>query len=259
MLSLSHGLKVQCRVIWALMLREVKTRYGKSKLGYIWALLEPAIMVGVFWTIFSIRGRELHGMSVPIFLLTGAIPWLMFSHIAMRGISAVEGNKALLTYPQVTPLDLILARSLLEAATLSFSFLCLLGLVALAGFPAHINDLGPVLAAFGTLVLLAFGLSTVLASLSRYLPSLEKALGVVMRALFFTSGIFFVVGFFPLWVQDILLFNPVLHVTETIRGGFFAQYTPTRATLAYPLSWAMPLIVVGLLLERHTRRKIDRS
>ena len=109
--SVSSALTVQGRVISALILREVHTLYGNTRLGYLWAVIQTAFNIAVFWLFREFLGAHApHGMGMAVFLLCGFIPWYMFSDVISRCMKAVSANQALLTFLQVTELDLMLAR-----------------------------------------------------------------------------------------------------------------------------------------------------
>ena len=92
---LFKGLAVQWRVIHAIIMRETATRYGDSKIGFLWAFFEPLAHVGTFIFIFSMIGRTAPiGNDIPTFILTGIIPWLMFNHIvAFRSQNYCDRNQ----------------------------------------------------------------------------------------------------------------------------------------------------------------------
>jgi len=114
-----QALNVQGKVISALTLRETRSRYGNSKLGFFWALFEPFAHIIVFIGIFSALGRAVPiGESTGIFILTGIIPWLLYSNIVNNVMGGLKANKALLGYPQVMPMDITLSRVILESTTL---------------------------------------------------------------------------------------------------------------------------------------------
>ena len=118
-MELIHALNVQCRVISALTLRETRSRYGNSKLGFFWALFEPFAHVVVFIGIFSALGRATPvGDDMGLFILTGIIPWLLYSNIVSNVMAGLASNKALLGYPQVMPMDITISRVILEFSTL---------------------------------------------------------------------------------------------------------------------------------------------
>ncbi|MCF6194451.1 MAG: hypothetical protein L3J46_09000, partial [Kangiellaceae bacterium] len=86
-MELTSALKVQGRVISALTLRETRSRYGNSKLGYFWALFEPFAHVLVFIGIFTALGRAPPiGESTGLFILTGIMPWLLYSNVVGGGM-----------------------------------------------------------------------------------------------------------------------------------------------------------------------------
>ena len=131
---MSSGWIVQGRVIMALILREVHTLYGSSRLGYLWAVIQTMFGIGIFWGIREIAGaRAPHGMSVLMFLLAGFGLWATFSETLTKCMSAVSGNKALLTFPQVTPLDLMLSRTVVVWGTQLSSGCVITGIAAFCG------------------------------------------------------------------------------------------------------------------------------
>ncbi len=98
--ELRHALRVQGRVIHALILREALGKYGKSKLGYLWALLEPVLQVLMLVLIFSALGRQSPvGGDLAVFFTTGIVPWLIYSSLSSRLSGALGANQALLAYP----------------------------------------------------------------------------------------------------------------------------------------------------------------
>jgi capsular polysaccharide transport system permease protein len=81
--------------------------------------------------------------------------------------------------------------------------------------------------------------------------------GPLLRPLFWCSGLFFTANGLPSNVRDILLYNPVLHVIEIVRDGWFPSYEAQHASAGYAMAWMLCLLVLGLLLERVVRRKIE--
>ena len=76
------------RVVHALILREMRTRFGRAQLGYLWALIEPTLFVLIFFALFALRGRTaVSGMPIALFLLTGTIPFIMFRDTMMRSMT----------------------------------------------------------------------------------------------------------------------------------------------------------------------------
>lgn len=257
--ELLEALKVQKRVVWALMLRETKTLFGKHKLGYLWAIINAAFQVSVFWVIREVGGfHPPHGMSTPVFLLAGFIPFYIFSNAVSGGLAAIGGNRALLVYPQVYPLDIIIARTSLQGAMQSIVFVLLLSVAAVMGNTVAIVDPAAILVAFSSVFLLGFGCGGLCSGLNLLWPTTSQIVPMIIRALFFTSGLFFAVVDMPSRVQDILFFNPLCHVVVNVRSAFVEGYGDKFISISYLLGFVVVMLATGMLLERYSRRYLDR-
>src|SRR5690349_10426097 len=122
-MSVARGAFIQLQVVHALVLRETRTRLGDHQLGYLCAVLEPLIWVGTFWGLYEVAEHPVpHGMDTLAFLATGVLTYELFAKNVSRIGEAINGNKPLLFYPQVQPIDLVWARAALETATLTAVF-----------------------------------------------------------------------------------------------------------------------------------------
>lgn len=252
------GLRTQAKVIVAVLLRETRTRFGAYQLGYLWAFAEPLIWVAMFGGLRFLAGREAPaGMDTVSFITTGVVPYMLFQRTASRAVKAIESNKGLLFYPLVRPLDLIIARSMLEIATLLVVFVVLLGA---NGFWRESFAIDSAFQTWCGLMLagaLGASLGLVLCSLSAFSQTVERLHGPLMRPLFWTSGLFFTANDLPSALREVFLFNPALHVVEIVRDGWFASYTARYASANYVIAWILGLTFLGLSLERPARRRLQ--
>jgi capsular polysaccharide transport system permease protein len=256
--SLLRGLVVQGEVIHAVILRETRTRFGAYRLGYLWALVEPILVILTFWGLYRIAGRQPPpGMDLFGFVATGIVPYTLFASSANRVAEAVNGNKALLNYPQVMPIDLALARGLLEAATYAAVFIVLMGVHALWIQELSVDRPLMVIAGFAMASLLGTTLGQIFCGLGQWNNSVDRARGPLLRPLFWISGIFFTAGQLPEHARDAMLWNPVLHVTEIVRDGWYASHASPHADPLFVLRWILFFALAGLLLERWMRRHIE--
>ena len=124
------GLKVMGAAFHALLMRELQTRFGGYRLGYLWAPIEVLLQVIIFLILFGvILERLVPGMEFSLFLIAGMVPFRMFQKIATRALGAVDANKGLLMYRSIKHIDVVIARSFLELVIYFFtSILLLLGL-----------------------------------------------------------------------------------------------------------------------------------
>jgi capsular polysaccharide transport system permease protein len=256
-MTLLRGLVVQSEVIFALVLRETRTRFGGYRMGYLWALLEPALMILTFFVLFRIgKHGAPPGMDLFDFIATGIIPYNLFTNTVGKVSDSISGNKALLFYPQVLPIDLAIARGLLELVTHLGVFLVLMGVHAIVVQDLTVDQ--PLLVIVGLVLagLLGGVVGLVFSGLGQLTTVMDRIRGPLLRPLFWVSGIFFTAASLPDRVRDGMLWNPVLHCNELVRGGWFASYDEL-ASIGFVVRWVIVLALVGLALERVVRSRIE--
>lgn len=253
-----RALLIKFQVIHALVLRETRTRFGRHRLGYLWAFLEPLLFVGIFGLFYLLMGRTMPaGLPLVPFLVTGFVPYLLFQRSVFQALHAIDGNKGLLFYPDVRPLDLFSARALLEMATHFTIFAVIMTTVCSWEGRWDVDSvLTTVLGLF-----LAGGLGAtlglVLCGLSTFSNSVERLVGPLMRPLFWISALFFSTNDLPTQARRVLLYNPLLHVIELTRDGWFRGYRVHQVNALYPCAWILVLFFFGLTLERVARRRLE--
>lgn len=252
--SVSPALTVQGRVIYALVMREVHTLYGNTRLGYLWAIIQTAFGIGIFWAFRELMGAHApHGMGIAVFLLCGFIPWYIFNDVVSRCMNAARGNQALLTFPQVTELDLMLARVIVVWGTQLVCAIGILSISAALGQPLELRHPVTLAATLFFAPLLGLGMGLVFASLARLWPTLERLVPILMRFLFFASGVFFQVSELPARFSAPLLLNPAAQLIEWQRYGFSASSAAPLYSIGYVAAWCLGSLCLGLLLERYVR------
>lgn len=253
-----RGLFVQLQVVHAILLREVMTRFGAHQLGYLWAIIEPLLWIATFAVMFILIDRQIAGsIDIIAFLTTGVIPFLLFRQTVDRSISAISANKALLFYPHIRPLDLVIARSALEMATLATVFVIILCFNSLFNAPLVVDSLLKVITGLSLAGLLGASMGLTICSLSLYSNVVERIVGPLFRPMFWISGLFFSVNELPTTAREILLWNPVLHTVELTRDGIFRGYVVRDISATYVLMWILAFGFLGLTLERTARRRLE--
>jgi capsular polysaccharide transport system permease protein len=254
-----QALLVQGRVIYALILRESLTKYGKTKLGYLWAILEPIVQLTILILVFSFLGRKSPiGGDLALFFTTGIIPFNLFRNIANRSTGALGSNQALLAYPHVTPLDVLISRSLLEAGTMLLVFILILVGFKFIGKEFSIYDLYNVMMGFLVLIIFSFGLGLIYASIKIYIESWDKIISSLNRPLFFLSGVFFTASMIPYEVRKYLIWNPIFQSIEWIRSGFFSSHGNEYLNISYTVSCAIFTLFLGLFMITVNKHKARR-
>jgi capsular polysaccharide transport system permease protein len=246
------------RVLHALIIRETRTRFGESRIGYGWALLEPVLHILMLSLVFAVmmRGRPPIGRHFFIFYYTGIIPYHLFVHASSSMTHAITSNGSLLQLPVVSTFDTVLARGLLELATdVVVAVILLAGFTAI-GLYAVPRDLAGVCAALFAVWLFACGVGFLNAVVAVLWPGWDKIWAQITRILYFCSGIFYVPAAMPDRVRHILAWNPILQAVDWFRASFFEGYDPHWLARGYLVMLGLWTLLVGMALERHWRRRL---
>lgn len=255
-----HGVLTQLHVVYAVLLRETKTRFGSHRLGYLWAIVHPLLWIGMFALLYRAVGRALPpGTSQIAFLATGIVPFTLFRETASRCMSAIDGNRGLLFYPLVRPLDLVIARVVLEFVTQLIVLTLLLCASAFIDDTLQVHDLLRTLSGLVLAAGLGASLGLVCCGLSVYSRVVEQLFPAVVRPLFWVSAVFHPVASMPTGIRELLLLNPVTHVVEMVRDGWFPGYAAQHVDVWYVAIWVLVLSFFGLTLERTARRHLELS
>ncbi len=251
------SVQIQIAVIQALLARELKTRFGRYRLGMAWALLEPVMQILVFMGLFYFRDRAtIGGLELPIFLATGIAPFLYFKKVISQSMGAVAANRNLLIYRQVRAFDPFLTRFILEAG---ISFTVLLTIIFGAwwlGYDVEIVNSLRFIIIYILLSFFAFGLGLVFGTLNTLYPEPGKLIPMILRPLMFISGTFFSINELPSNIQAVLLWNPLIHAFELMRSCFSFYYDTSLVSLEYLILCTLTAMTLGMLMFRANWRKM---
>jgi capsular polysaccharide transport system permease protein len=247
------------RVLFALIVREMGTRFGRSWGGYIWAIVEPLGGILLLTLAFSFAFRKPPlGTNFALFYATGIIPFMLFSNVCNSVGQAIATNRGLLTYPVVRPLDAVLAKFLTSFLTLLVVGLLLYsGIIAFYRLPVSL-DPAAVFNGFLLMGLLGLGLGTLNCVLFGFWPTWRHIWNVATRPLFIVSGMFFTFESLPPQAQTVLWYNPLIHAVGLVRSGFYGGYDAHYVSPGYVLSIAGISFLIGAyLLRRHTTALLE--
>jgi capsular polysaccharide transport system permease protein len=256
--SFLKSLRVQWRVIRALLMREVITRYGRENLGVLWLIGEPALFTLGVMALWTGAGLS-HGSNLPIvaFAITGYSSVLMWRNTASKCNSAIHQNFNLLYHRNVNVVDVFATRIILELAgtTASFTLLSLF-FIAIDVISPPVDMLQVVggwfmLAWFGAALGLTLGAATA------YSELVDRIWHPTSYLLFPLSGAAFMVEWLPKPAQDVVLLLPMVHGVEMVREGFFGDVVRTHYDASYMALCCSVMTLVGLLLVRDAGRRVE--
>ncbi|TPG51634.1 ABC transporter permease [Sphingomonas glacialis] len=255
--SLRAAWPIQRRVLGALLMREVLTRYGRHNIGFLWLFVEPMLFTLGVTALWSLTGAS-HGTSLPIvsFALTGYSSVLLWRNMPSRSIGAVKPNLSLMYHRQVKVLDILLARLMLEGAGATISFTVLSLIFISIEWIQPPEDLLLVIAGWAILAWFGISLALLLAALAERSEIVDKLWHPAAYLIFPLSGAAFLVEILPKNAQDFLLYVPMVHCTEMIRDGYFGSKFHAHYTPSYPIVINAVLTLLALAQLRKVSREV---
>jgi capsular polysaccharide transport system permease protein len=256
-LTAGELLRGECRVLYALMLRDIKTRFGGSIWGYLITLGWPLTHILTVLLINVFMGRlPPYGENAVIWVSTGVVPFMAFSYMSRFIMLAILTNRPLLIFPIVNIFDILLARAILEVLSAGAVILILCGLFLFLDIdfmPAR-----PVVAfyALGSAFLLGLGVGVINAIIAQAILAWVIGYNLFTIILWVASGILFVPDSFPERVRVILSFNPVVHCVAWFRSAYYDGYGALTLDKGYVLAFGVVCLFGGLALERLVRGRL---
>jgi ABC-type polysaccharide/polyol phosphate export permease len=255
--SLSRSWAIQRRVIFALLMREVLTRYGRHNIGFLWLFFEPMMFtlgVTALWTL----SQATHGSRLPIvaFALTGYSSVLLWRNMPSRCIRAIEPNLSLMYHHNVKVIDVFVSRLLLEAAGATMSFAVLGCFFYGIGWLTPPEDVMKVIGGWILLAWFGASLALFLGASSERSEVVDKLWHPAAYLLFPLSGAGFIVDALPARAQEAILFLPMVHGVELLREGYFGQAFKAHYDVPYMVMWCVGLTLLGLARTRDIGRTV---
>ncbi|WP_297771167.1 ABC transporter permease [uncultured Roseovarius sp.] len=237
------------RVIGALILREMSTTYGRSPGGYVWAVLEPVAAITMMAVGLSLLFRAPSlGTSFLLFYAGGLLPLRYYQNVSQSVGTAIQFNRPLMAYSRVTYMDTIIARAMLAILTQTMVVLIVFGGLFVTQDIRENIDVVPILEGFLLCIVLGVGLGTFNCFMFLRFAIWKSIWGILTRPLLLISGVFYIYEDLPRIVQNILWFNPLIHISGIVRSGIYSTYDPAYVSQIYVAMFGVIPMVFGLLL-----------
>ena len=257
--SFLKSLTIQRRVVSALLMREIITRYGRHNIGFMWLFLEPMLFtlgVTTLWTFLKLTHGD--GFSIAAFAVTGYSSILLWRNCSNRVVGAIGPNLSLMHHRNVRVIDIYLSRLILEIAGATTSLIILTLVFSSIGWMNLPDDVLILAEGWVLLAWFAIALSLIIGAASERSEMVERVWHILTYLMFPLSGAAFLVDWFPTSVQKLMLLVPMVHGTEMIRHGFFGAVIRTHEDPIYLLSVNIIMTFIGLALVRETGRRLEQ-
>lgn len=229
--------------------REIFTRFAGSTLGFLWAVLGPLLLLGiysfVFGQIFRQRLADLGTDSYTLFVAIALWPWMMFSDGILRCMQSIHTNAALVKKVAFPHLLLVLAALngvfLIHLA----GYVAVLVVMAAAGMPVKLAGIPVALITIATLYLLALAAGAILAALQTLLRDVEQAVAPAIMMLHYLTPVLYPINMIPAEYRQWLTWNPLAFAMQRLRDGLLLASVPQWADFGM-LVFAATLATLGV-------------
>lgn len=236
-------------------------RFLGSKLGIVWAVISPLILMCVFVFVFSfvfpgrLPGRD-GSLAFVIWLISGYGPWLALSEGLNSATSSVVASSGIVKNIAFKSELLPVVGGLFGLVPLGVAVAVLIPLRVLdGGSPGAVLLFLPIAA----LILLLFisGVGLFLGSINVFVRDVALALPNILLLFLFTSPIFYPITAYPETLQAVLQFNPFFALAECFRAPIVYGTLPPLWMIGYILTLSLALCLAGLWWFRRLKGFFD--
>lgn len=237
----------RCRVLIAsLVLREVKLRYQRSVLGFLWTFLNPFLLMCLYTIVFSIFLR-IKVESYPVFLFCGLLPWVCFSASILEGANSIIRGSELITRvlfpPQVLPVVTVFSNLVNFILSLPILFIFLLLFKVKIGIALIALPIVMIIQAFFTM-----GLVLMFSALNVHFRDVRHILGNIIIMWFFATPILYPSTSIPVKFRFITYINPMAMLIKSYRDILFYREFPDWLLLGITLCFGFLIFFLGNLI-----------
>jgi len=252
-----RSLAIQTRVIGALVMREIITRYGRHNIGFMWVFVEPMMFTAGVMAVRTLLHMETAKLPLVPFIVTGYSTVLLWRNTIGRCGNAIEPNRSLLHHRNVRVIDLFYARLLLEIAGASISLLLLATLLNFMGLMMPPDDIFKMIIAWLLLSWFSMAMGLMIGSLSALWEPVDRIWHVIAYLFLPVSGAFFMVEWFPTRVQEAAIYVPTVSCIELLREGYFGKTVHGHYDLGYVAVLNTILTLLALSAVRSASARVE--
>ena len=256
--SFWHQLGIQRRVIWALVLREMITRFGREGLGILWLIGEPAMFIVGVMVIFSAVDAPRNGISVAEYLAVSYPTLLLWRNTTGRVAKALEANRSLLHHSPIRPVDLFYSRIILEFSGAAASFLVLYLVFVALGICRWPADVFLMVTGYLMVAWFSFGFVLMMGALSELSETIDRVSHIILYLMLPFSGVFVPVSLVPDQFKHLIVLFPLVDCVEMFHAGYFGERMQTYYFVGYTIAANLVLTFIGLVLTQIAIGRVKR-
>ena len=230
-------------LLFELVARDVKIKYRRSTIGYLWSLLNPLLTMIVISTVFSFVFKQ-DIENFPIYLLTGQIMFQFFAEATNMAMGSIILNSALMKKVYIPKYIFPVSRVMSSSVNLVFSLAALFIVMVFTGTPVNFTILLlplPIVCVF----LFSVGVGLILSVYAVYFRDLLHLYGVFTTMLMYLTPIFYPLSALPEWVKGIISVNPLYHFIDCMRTIVLERSVPGPENVLICVFFAVISVIIG--------------
>ena len=236
----------------ASLLRDMRTRFGRSYFSYILAVAWPLIHLSIMFGGYVLTHKVAPvGDEPSVFAFTGLVPYILCLYPARFTSWTILQNKPLLNFSIVKPVHLIAARAILECLTSMLAFTIFVLVLFAFNLVTPPEDVYVVAVAIGAILFFSvcYGVFGIL------LVALHPSFGTIfiimsILVLYLTSGAMVPLSLVSPEVREILSYNPLFEAVGLMRSAYFSSYDAAEYSFSYIFLLGFFFLLLGLISER---------
>lgn len=233
-----------------LIIRDLKIKYRRSVLGYLWSVLNPLMMMTIITIVFSNVFR-FDIPNFPVYLLVGQLIYTFFSESTNMAMHSILWGASLIKKIYLPKYIFPLSRVLSCFVTMLFSMIALFLVMIITNVEFHITLL---LLPFVFLTVLVFciGIGLILSVLVVFFRDIQHLYSVLLTGLSYLTPIFYPISILPEWLQDLMILNPLYGFINFFRKIAIYGQWPSVEEYVICMFFSVGALMTGLyIFKRH--------
>ena len=248
----SFGLVKYKWLLKELIIRDLKIKYRRSVLGYLWSILNPLMLMGVLTVVFSTMFR-FDIPNYPVYLLTGQLLFGFFSESTSMAMTSILGGASLIKKVYLPKYIFPVSRVLSSFTTMLFSLVALVIVMAVTRAEYHITAiLLPVVLFY--LLIFSIGVSLILSVMVVFFRDVQYLYGVLLTALNYLTPIFYPASMLPPWLKELMVLNPMYNFIEMFRKVMLYGQWPTITEHLICMAFAFGGLMLGIYVFKNNQK-----
>jgi capsular polysaccharide transport system permease protein len=255
--GLGRALMARVRIIFAIMLRQMKIKSGEDRFGYLKEISDPVFIIGMISLLMTVRkATPPVGDSYPLFIATGYLPFKAYSFMSNEVRRAMSKDSGVVGLPAVHQIDALIASITLKLITVILVIIIVVAGMNLIGYRVIPGDPLDLIQAFFWICIFAIGFGLFANSMIELVPTYRWVHKILTFKLLFVSGVLFLPELMPPEMRYYLDFNPLLHAIAWFRSAFIDGFESSVLDRGYFMWWSICLLAAGLVITRVFRNKL---